>query len=96
MQPVQRFAPESAIDQVVPLRDEVIDRTARGHPAEQSAGMAEGDPAIHTPTRLLLEFFFLHVEMELIPVADAFNGGTIQRQLAQIFDKSSRFAHLSS
>jgi hypothetical protein len=55
--------------------------------------MAKGDAAIHAAGALLLEFFNLHVIVKLAPIADTFQRGTISRQLAEIFDETSGFAH---
>jgi spore coat polysaccharide biosynthesis predicted glycosyltransferase SpsG len=43
--------------------------------------MAKGDATIHAAGRLLLELLLVHVKMKLVPVADAFEGRTIQWQL---------------
>src|SRR2546421_1351559 len=39
VQAVERLPPKAAIDQVVPLRDQVVDRAAGSHAAEQRAVM---------------------------------------------------------
>src|SRR6185503_18872314 len=44
---------------------------------------------------LLAEFFFLHMEVKLVPILDALHGGPIYGQLAQIFNKAGRFSHWS-
>ncbi len=53
VQAFQRLVPEAAINQIVPLRDQVVDRAAGGHAADQRAGVAEGDAAIHAARALL-------------------------------------------
>ena len=93
VQPLERFLPQAAIDQVVPLGDEVVDRAAGGHAAEQRAGVAEGDAAIHAAGALLAELALLQVVVEFVPVADAFEGRAVQRQFAQVFDEASGFTH---
>ena len=57
--------------------------------------MAERDAAIHTAGGLLAEFARLQAQVELVPIAEAFKGRAVQRQLAQVFDKASGFAHTS-
>ena len=42
-----RFFPLTAIDEVVPLRNQIMDGTARGSPDQHCAGVAEGHAAIH-------------------------------------------------
>ena len=74
VQPFERFLPQAAIDEVVPFRDEVMDRAAAGHAAEERAGVAERDAAIHAARGLLAELALLHVMVELVPVAYALEG----------------------
>src|SRR5205823_5521057 len=47
VQPLERFAPQSAINEIVPFGNEVIDRTARGHARDQRAGVTKGNAAVH-------------------------------------------------
>src|SRR5262249_34438968 len=68
VQPFQRFLPEAAIDQVVPLRDEVVDRAAGGHAADERAGMAERHAAIHAAGALFLEHVLAGMLVEFLPV----------------------------
>ncbi len=84
VQAFQRLVPEAAIDQVVPFGDQVVDRAAGGHAAEQGAGVAKGNAAIHAAGALLAQLGLVQMKMELVPVADALQGRTVQRQLAQI------------
>ena len=93
MQAIERFAPQAAIDQIVPLRDEVVDRAARGHAADQFAGVAERNAAIHAARALLAQALLVHVVVEFVPVAHALHRGAIHRQLAQIFNESCWFSH---
>ena len=57
VQALERLLPEAAIDEVVPLGDEVVDRAAAGHAADERAGVAERDAAIHAARALLRSFF---------------------------------------
>ena len=74
VQAVEGFLPQAAIDQVVPFGDQVVDRAAGGHAAEQRAGVAERHAAIHAARALLAQLRFVEVVVELVPVADAFDG----------------------
>src|SRR5206468_1336418 len=71
MQSLEGFMPQSAIKQIVPFRDEVIDWTTAGHAVEERAGVAERDAAIHATRGLFLELVRVHVLVELQPVANA-------------------------
>jgi hypothetical protein len=57
--------------------------------------VAKGNSAIHAARALLLEFGDFHVMMEFVPILDALDRGSIQRQLAEILNKSGRFSHSS-
>src|SRR5207249_3470483 len=67
VQSVERFAPEAAINQIVPLRDQVVDRAARRHAADQCARVTERNAAIHATRALLAELWVLQVIMKLVP-----------------------------
>ncbi len=93
VQAVERLAPEPAVDQVVPLRDHVVDRAARGHAADQLAGVAERHAAVHAARALLAQALLLQVRVELVPVADPLQRRAVDRQFAQVFDESGWLAH---
>ena len=65
VQPLQRFLPQSAIDEIVPLGNQVVNRAAAGHAADQLAGVAERNAAIHAPRALLAQVGFQHVADEI-------------------------------
>ena len=68
VQPMKRFLPQAAINQIVPFRDQIVDRTARGHAADQLAGVTKRNAAIHAARALLLQFRFRKVLVKLVPV----------------------------
>ena len=88
VQAVQRFAPEAAINQIVPFRDQIVDRAARSHAADERAGVAEGNAAIHAARALLAQLGLVQMKMKFVPIPDAFEGRTVQRQFPQIFDEA--------
>src|SRR5262249_30329356 len=51
----QRLAPLPAINQIVPLGDQVVDRTAGRAAVHQLAGVTEGNAAIHATRALLAQ-----------------------------------------
>ena len=91
----ERFLPEAAIDEVVPLGDEVVDGAAAGHAADKLAGVAEGHAAIHAAPALLAEFRLRHVVVELAPVGDARQRRAVGGKFAGEFEESSGFTHES-
>lgn len=90
---IQRLLPASAVDQVIPLGDQIVDRTARGHAVDEFARVAERDSAVHAARTLLAELFLLHVLVKFLPVAHAFGGRAIDRQFAQVIDESGWLSH---
>ena len=95
VQAIERLAPQAAVDQVVPLRDQVVDGAPGGAAAHQLAGVAERHAAVHAACGLVAQGPVVQVMVEFLPVADAFGRRTVQRQFAQVFDESGRLAHLS-
>src|SRR3954468_1454203 len=95
VQTIECLAPQSAIDEIVPFRDHVVDRAARRHAADQLAGVTEGHAAIHAARRLIAQAFVFHVVMEFFPVAHTFLWCAVDGQLAQVFDESGRLSHVS-
>ena len=93
VEPVERLAPEAAIDEVIPLGDQVVDRAAAGHPADELAGVAEWNAAVHAAGSLGAEFVLRHVDVKLVPVGDAVERRHVGRELAKVFDESGGFSH---
>ena len=94
MQTFEGLAPEAAVREIVPFRDQVIDRAARGHATDQRAGMAEWNATVHAAASLLLQLEHREVIMELLPIVHAFERCAVWRQFALVFQKSGRFAHV--
>ena len=93
VQSLQGFLPKAAVDEVVPLGDEVVDRASAGHAADEGAAVAEWNAAVHATRRLLLELRLVHVFVEFIPVVDACDGAAVERKFAREFKEASWFAH---
>ena len=93
VQTLERLFPQAAENEVVELGDQVVDRAARRHAADELAGVAERNAAIHATRALVAEFLFLHVEVKLIPVANALQRRTVGGDFAKVFEEAGRFAH---
>ena len=63
------------------------------HAADELAGVAERNAAIHAARTLLAQLGLGHVEVEFLPVGGALAGGTVLRQFPQIVNESSGFSH---
>src|SRR5712692_8838368 len=68
----QGLAPEAAIDQVIPFRDQVVDWAARGHATDQRAGVTERDTAVHAAACLILKLEHWEMIVELMPIVHPF------------------------
>ena len=93
VEPVEGFLPEPAVNEIVPLGDQVVDRAAAGHAADEFARMAERDAAVHAARALVAELFLLHVHMEFLPVFGALEGRAVDGKFAEVFDEAGGFAH---
>src|SRR5690554_1461604 len=87
MQHIQRAAPILPVHQVVPVGDDVIDRTAAG---------AKGDAAIHAACALLFCLIVGQGVYELAPVLQAHLGRLVGFLDAFEFQKAGNFAHVYS
>ena len=93
VQALQRLLPTAAIDEIVPLRDQVVNRAAAGHATDELAGVAERHTAVHAARALRAELLFLHLVVKLLPVADALGRCAVHGKFAEIFDEAGGFAH---
>ncbi len=84
VQHADRFAPAVAIHQIVPIRNDVVQR---------AAGVAEGHAAIHAARALRLDFFDREVLVDFEPVVDALRYGTPVGSLALVFEEAGDFTH---
>ena len=62
VKPLDGFLPLTAVDQVVPVRNDVAERTTL---------MAEGNAAVHAARCLRLQLVFRKVLVDFLPVVDA-------------------------
>ena len=72
MQAFVGLLPLAAIDQIVPLRYQVVDRATRGHAIQNIAFMAKGYATIHAAHGLILQFLVREAHLKRIPIVDAF------------------------
>jgi hypothetical protein len=84
MKPFDCRGPVAAVDEVVPLRDEV---------SEWAALVAEGNATVHAASSLLSRLLFGEGLVDLAPVTQAYGHGSTTRQLAIALQESSRLTH---
>ena len=63
--------PIAVIHQVIPLRNQVVQRTAGSHSADHHTSLAERNPARHTSCALKLLFFQGEMLMEFVKMFDS-------------------------
>ena len=93
VQPVERLAPAAAIDEIVPLGDQVVDRAAGGHVGHQVARVAERNAAIHAARPLVSQLAVAQVLVELVPIEDAQGRIALGRRLSRELGEAGRLAH---
>ena len=88
------LGPSSAIHELVPLRDEVVERAAaRASAAKRTAHLAKRNPAHHAAARLSALGIFIEVHIELVVVANALAHRAQRMCLAIPLKKCSRLPH---
>ena len=84
VQHANRFFPLVAINEIVPVGNDV------GH---GTAGVAERNSAIHAARRLRAHFFFAERLIDFEIVVDALVNGAARRQFARVFLESGNLTH---
>ena len=84
VQPLARRLPAIAIDEIVPVGNQI---------AERASLMAERDAAVHAARRLILQHRLGDREIDLAPVVDAIGNRPRGRLLPRDFDEPGDFAH---
>ena len=80
------FAPVAAVDQIVPIGNDIGERASR---------VAEWHAAIHAAGALRADLLLGKVEVDFKPILDALGGRTAGWQFPWIFEESGRFTHAS-
>ena len=92
-QTVVRLLPRAETDKVVPLGDQIVQRTARDHAADRQACLTERYAAVHATLALMLAIRFTDRGVELVIVFDTFFHGICRIILSFIFHKSVGISH---
>ena len=84
MESTNGFFPAIAVNEVIPIRDDVVERAAR---------VAEGHAAIHAAGRLGAQFLLREFLVDLLEVIDALQNGPARRDFPGVLHESGGFAH---
>src|SRR5262245_59547780 len=87
MQIARRFVPVAAVDEVVPVRDLVVDGTARRHASDAAGAVAVGYAAIHAARCLVPDFLFRQRQHEFVPMLHALRDRLIVAIFTLNFEK---------
>ena len=93
----QGFFPVVPVNQIVPVRYEIVQRTTRRTwtPPHGHTRVAERDAAIHASGALLAQRFRRHGQDKLVPVLQTFEGGSVRLFAPLKFHESCNFSHSS-
>src|ERR1700741_4908193 len=96
MQVACGFVPVSAIDQIIPVRNLVIDGAPGGSSGDRARAVAVRHAAVHAACCLLTDFLFGKRQDKFVPMPYALRDRLIVAILTPDFQKSSDFTHTSS
>ena len=96
VQTIECLAPVTAIDQIVPFGNQVIDGTSRRHSRHQRTGVTERNSTIHASRTLRPQFFFGHVLVKFIPIENPQSRIKFAGGLALKLFKTGRLAHVNT
>ena len=95
-QAVERKLPLAVVHQIVPLRDEVVQRAAGGHAADHHACLTEGHAAVHAAGGLRLLLLPREPDVELVKIFKALQRCNVRAGLARIIHKSCCLTHAAA
>src|SRR5208337_4330109 len=78
------FLPAIAIDEVIPIRDDIVERAAR---------VAEGHAAIHAARRLNAQLRLREFLVHFLEIIDALSDGPTHRAFACVLHESGHLTH---
>jgi hypothetical protein len=84
MQPLDGILPVVAVDEIVPVGDQV---------PERAPVVAEGDTAVHATPRLMTQLAIVEVLVHLLPVAQAYGNRAPRRRLTIPLQETGWFTH---
>lgn len=96
MQIARGFVPISAVDQIVPVRDLVVDGATGGRTGNATCAVAIRHATVHAARRLLANLLFGKRQDEFTPMFDALRDRLIVAILAFNFQKAGDLTHTYS
>src|SRR5579872_1225187 len=84
VQLANRFLPTAAIDEIVPVGNQIVDR---------ASCLAEGNPTIHTARALIAQSFLGKVDIDFEPIIHALYHRTARGMFSRVFKEAGGFTH---
>ena len=96
VQVARGFFPAALIDQIVPVRDLVVDRTAGRAGRDRAGAVAIGHAAIHAARGLIARFFLAERDHKFLERLHALGHRLVSTVVAIEFQKTGNLAHSNS
>src|SRR5262245_12219855 len=93
MQIARGFLPVAAVDQIVPVRNLIVDRATGRRAGDATGAMTIGHATIHAARGLIAELFFRKRQHEFVPMLHALRDGLVVSILTLDFKKPGDLAH---
>ena len=93
VQIARRLGPVVAVDEVVPVRNLVVDRAAGGRAGDAAGAVAIGHAAIHTARGLVADFLFRQRQHEFVPMLDTLRDRRVAAVVAFDLEKAGDLTH---
>src|ERR1700691_2597751 len=95
MQVARRLVPIAGINEIIPVRNLVVDRATRCPRRKRTCALTKRHPAIHAARGLGPIVLFRERQNELAPMTDALIDRLVVAVFALIFEKAGDFAHVA-
>ena len=92
-QTAKRMGDVAVVDLVVPLRAEIVKRTAREHARQLHAGLAERDTAVHAARALLPTLLLREGDVKFFKIFDTLLYRNVFILFSRIIEKSCNLTH---
>ena len=92
-QTAKRMGDVAVVDLVVPLRAEIVERTAREHARQLHAGLAERDTAVHAARALLPTLLLREGDVKFFKIFDTLLYRNVFILFSRIIEKSCNLTH---
>src|SRR6185437_10145213 len=94
VQIARRLIPVAAINQVVPVRNLIVDRAAGGRAGDAAGAVAIGHAAVHAARGLFADFLLRQWQHEFVPMLDALGDRCVVPVVAIDLEKAGDLAHV--